>query len=218
MDLVEHKRMLERWSTLPAHGKGTFISDGPIDPDSWRTVGRRVLFLAKEAYGDVGRGNRWDLPTLVRDEWKGPKYKFWWTLGYWAYGIQRLTDGPIPASPISAGLWREVSASVMASALVNVKKSRGRSLSDDDDLRRYVAMDKELLGQQVKCLNPHIVVCCNTWKLLKDEVWPFAERVSERVHRIDDMLVLDYWHPANRFPDVMGYYAALVLLQRALFL
>ena len=109
----------------------------------------------------------WDLPTLVRDEWKGSKYKFWWTLGYWAYGIQQLAEGLIPTSPIAAKLWDEVRESVLASAVVNVKKSRGQSWSNDDDLRRYVAMDKDLIRQQVECLSPHVVVCCNTWNWLK---------------------------------------------------
>ena len=174
------------------------MCDGPIDPDRWLKIERRVLFLAKEAYRGDGSSENWDLPKLVREEWEGPKYKLWWTLGYWAYGIQRLTNGPIPSNPKDGQLWKEVTESVLASAVVNIKKSGGRSISNDDDLRKYVHEDGDLLKQQVKCLSPHVMVCCNTWHLVKD-VWPPAKQISERVYDIDGMLVLDFWHPANRF-------------------
>ena len=132
MNLQEHKGLLDTWRKLPRHATETFISDGPIDPNCWSTVGRRVLFLAKEAYGDLGHGKSPDLPKLVREEWKGPKYKFWWTLGYWAYGIQRLTKGSIPISPMVGELWGDVTEAILGSAVVNVKKSGGQSSSDND--------------------------------------------------------------------------------------
>ena len=56
----------------------------------------------------------------------------------------------------------------------------------------------------------------NTWRLVKN-LWPCVKQISERVISIDGMLVLDFWHPANRYPDVMGYYTASALLHRALF-
>ncbi len=218
MNLETHQAVLKKWQARPLHTTETFVSDGPIDPNRWLKIERRVLFLAKEAYGEIGPGNTWDLPELVREKWKGPKYKFWWTLGYWAYGIQRLTNGPIPSSPWTGQLWEDkVTESVLASAVVNIKKSGGRSQSNDDNLKQYVSEDGDLLKQQVECLSPHVMVCCNTWDLVKKDVWPHAEQISERVYRVDGMFVLDYWHPANRFPDTMSYHAALVLLHRALF-
>ena len=216
MDLKKHQELLNNWRARPTHAIETFISDGPIDPNRWLRVKRRVLFLAKEAHGEMGRGKTWDLPELVRDDWKGPKYKFWWTLGYWAYGIQRLTDGPIPSSPMAGQLRNEVTESVLASAVVNIKKSRGRSSSNSEDLLQYVTADGDLLKQQVACLSPHVVICCNTWHLVKD-LWPHVKQISERVVSIDGILALDFWHPANRYPDVMSYYTASTLLHRALF-
>ena len=112
--------------------------------------------------------------------------------------------------------WEEVTEALLASAVVNVKKSGGRSSSSDDDLRRYVVEDGDLLKKQVACLNPHVVVCCNIWHLVREDVWPHAKRVSELVHSMDGMLVLDFWHPANQYPNVMNYYTALALLHQAL--
>ena len=47
-------------------------------------------------------------------------------------------------------------------------------------------------------------------------MWPRAKWVSELVYSIDGMLVLDFWHPANQYPNVMNYYTALALLHQAL--
>ena len=216
MNLETHKAVLEKWRARPIHATSTFVSDGPIDPNRWLKIEPRVLFLMKEAYGDTGPGETWDLPELIREDWKGPKYKLWWTLGYWAYGIQRLTNGPIPSNPWDDQRWEQVRESVLGSAVVNIKKSRGRSQSNNDDLRRYVFKDGDLLKRQVKCLSPHVMVCCSTWNLVKD-LWPQTEEISERVYRIDGMQVLNFWHPANRYPDVMNYYTLAVLLHRAMF-
>ncbi len=209
MNLEEHQILLSDWQER--YPDGMFISDGPIDASRWRNTKRRVLFLAKEAYGDTGPGG---LPQLLK-EWDGPKHKFWWTLGYWAYGIQRLSNGRLPSNPKYEEEWNEVKESVLASAVVNIKKAHGRSRSEDDDLREYIRGDGDLLRQQVESLGPHIVVCCNTWHLV-EELWPHAVRISEQVLRIDGMVVLDFWHPANHYPDVLCYYAALALLQRVL--
>ena len=216
MNLEAHRDIMKKWQTCPPHATETFISDGPIDPNRWIKIERRVLFLAKEAYGETGPGTTWDLPKLVREEWKEPKGKFWWSLGYWAYGIQRLTEGPIPSSPMVNKRWDEVTEAMLASAVVNIKKSCGRSASSDDDLLQYVVTDGALLKKQVAYLSPHVVICCKTWHLVKD-LWPHAKPISEQVHTIDDMLVLDFWHPANHYPNVMNYYTALVLIHRALY-
>lgn len=155
MNLKKHDELLNNWRAR--YADATFISDGPVDTNQWLSVERRVLFLAKEAYGDLGSSQTWGLPHLIR-EWQGPKHKFWWTLGYWAYGIQRLTHGPIPPNPNYEEKWEEVRESVLASAVVNIKKARGCSSSKDDDLRQYVRNDGGLLRQQVEGLNPHVVV------------------------------------------------------------
>ena len=216
MNLKRHDALLRQWRKRPRHATEGFVSDGPMDPNRWKKIERRVLFLAKEAY-DKDNGPGWDLPELVREEWNGPRGNFLWTLGYWAYGIQRLTGGPIPSSPWTCQLWEEVKESLLASAVVNIKKSGGRSTSNDDDLRKYVSEDGNLLEQQVRCLDPHVVVCCKTWPLVNQEVWPQAEHISERVYRKNGMLMLDFWHPSYRCPKVMKYYTVAVLLHQALF-
>ncbi len=217
MNANDHKKILEDWQERPLYKSKEFISDGPIDWERWKNIEYRVLFLAKEVNARVGEN--WSLPDSIRCNWGGPKYKIWWTAAYWAYGIQNLSQDSIPPNPKFKELWDDVREAFLSTAIVNVKKREGGPSSDDEDLRKYIddEEDKDLLRKQVNCLNPNFVVCCNTWNLIQDQnVWPNAKEISERVLKIDDMLVLNFWHPANFYPSVMNYYTVLALLQRAL--
>ena len=215
MNSDDHEIILEDWQERPQYKNKEFVSDGPIDWERWNKTEWRVLFLAKEV--NAGEGKNWSLPETIRCEWGGPRFKIWWTAAYWAYGIQNLSQDLLPPNPKYKELWDEVEEAFLSTAIVNIKKREGGPSSDDDDLSKYVDEDgdKNLLRKQVSCLNPNFVVCCNTWHLVKD-VWPNAEKVSEQVYKIDDMLVLDFWHPSNRYPDVMNYYTALALLHQVL--
>ena len=70
MNLKMHQAALEKWKKRPLHATETFVFDGPIDPDRWLKIERRVLFLAKEAYRGDGSSESWNLPELVREEWQ----------------------------------------------------------------------------------------------------------------------------------------------------
>ena len=90
-NLDAHKDVLRKWQARPPHDTETFVSDGPIDPNRWLEIERRVLFLAKEAHWEGRRDKTWDLPKLIREEWKGPRKKLWRTLP----GILGLRDPTI---------------------------------------------------------------------------------------------------------------------------
>ena len=47
-NLDAHKDVLRKWQARPPHNTETFVSDGPIDPNRWLEIERRVLFLAKK--------------------------------------------------------------------------------------------------------------------------------------------------------------------------
>ena len=59
MNLKTHRDVLEKWQAGRLHATETFVSDGPIDPNRWLKIERRVLFLAKEAYRDIEPGKTW---------------------------------------------------------------------------------------------------------------------------------------------------------------
>ena len=46
---------------------------------------------------------------------------------------------------------------------------------------------------------------------------PYNENLYYTI-RLDqrDVLVLDYWHPVNQYPDIMNYYSLMAIYQKAL--
>jgi len=212
-----HERLLAEWQERPHHKGEVFISDGMIDPERWEDSSKRsILFLLKEAYGEPDLSESWDLCSLIRDEWKGPKYKLWWTAAYWAYALQEYNSNRTPPFPAYDSVWGESGErpreALLCSSVVNIKKSRGKPSSDPEDIRNYVDLDGDLVVRQVGLLAPDIVVCGGTWDYVKG-LWPGAVRVSERVLRVDEVPFVDFWHPANHYPNVLNYYGLCGIVQ-----
>jgi hypothetical protein len=138
-----NKQILEELSKKEHHiGKG-FISDGIIDESRWNNSKIKIMFLLKEAYGD--QKEDWDITKLIRDEWKGPKHKIWWTASYWLYAIHKTSSEMIQDLPSSVPDFDLCKEYLLSTSIVNIKKSFGTSSSNDEDLWRYVEWDKELL-------------------------------------------------------------------------
>ena len=93
-------------------------------------------------------------------------------------------------------------------------------------IRSYAAFDAKRLLEQLQLCNPTVIVCCYTGSAL-DIIWEkttgsvvrtpynanlyYTIRLNQR-----DVLVLDYWHPANQYPDIMNYYSLMAIYQVAL--
>jgi len=90
---LEYEAFLKQWENQPRHANCAFIADGIIDESRWSTSKRKTMLLLKEAYtfDDESHKNGFDLRVLIRDVWKGPKYKMWWTAAYWCYAVHNAT-------------------------------------------------------------------------------------------------------------------------------
>ncbi|HQR03590.1 MAG: hypothetical protein JSR19_02105 [Proteobacteria bacterium] len=212
--MESHEALLDRWSKQPHHkGKG-FIRDGIIDPELWGRAPRKVLLLLKEAYDEPGVTEGFDLREVIRDEWKGPRYKIWWTAAYWCYAIHHASSC-IPALPESDRDYAAAGHSLLSSATINIKKSHGRSTSDDTEIGHLAQRDGEFLRAQVETIDPCVVICGNTWWAIR-HLWPDAELIyGGLVWRVRSRLFIDFWHPANRFPNALNYYALGCLVQNS---
>jgi hypothetical protein len=207
-----HENLLSEWRDLEHHvGKG-FILDGIIDPIRWSAASRRVLLLLKEAYDEPGVTEGYDLRTVIRDRWKGPKYNIWWKAAYWCFGAH-ANDG-FPEMPADDAAYSGASEALLSSAIANVKKSNGRSESSDEEIAQYARRDGDYLKRQVELIDPGIVICGNTWAAVR-HLWPAARKVIDLVWENDGTLIVDFWHPANQFPNKLNYYSLGFLLHRA---
>ena len=219
MDANELSDLLRQWADEEFHTGKPFIYDGIIDPEKWAKSFRKVLLLLKEAYPYDEKTTRdgFDLCSLIKDEWKGVKYKMWKSAAYWCHAVQHTSSRPLDFCLIKDNM-DALSESLLSSAVVNIKKSDGHSVSDDSDLKHYVDHDHEKIRKQVDLIGPNIVICCNTWHLVKDKVWPEtigAYKIYDRVWKVGTYHIIDYWHPANQFPDVLQYYGLNSILMNS---
>lgn len=204
--------LMKQWSEKDLHKGRSFIADGIIDYSRWEKSDRKILLLFKEAYGDYD-----DLCRLIRDEWKGPKYKLWWTVSYWLYAIQKITKNSCPIFPNDESEFDECIEYLLSSAIVNIKKSSGKSSSEYDDIITYAKEDSSLLEKQVLLINPDIILCGYTFEPFKTFWKKPLNKVGNTgfIFKSEGLTVIDFWHPSNHYPNHLCFYALCSILQEA---
>ena len=100
----------------------------------------------------------------------------------------------------------------LASAIVNVKKSGGTSTSDARDIQSFVERDASLIQEQIRLIDPQIVICGGTWECTQ-MLWPDATYIYDMVWRTTDRYFIDFWHPGDWTPEQALYYSLAAILQ-----
>lgn len=209
-DAAEHEKILKVCREREHHQGRGFVADGPIDPALWPDAQPRVLLLLKEAYWD--QSTEWDLCNALRREWGGPRWQIWWRAAYWVRGIQALWRGNHVDPNRSESNDADATSALFSAAVVNVKKSGGTSQSEHEELVQAVARDGDVILDQVRILSPDIIVCGGTWEIASNLLT--ADQLEDRIWHKDDVLLIDFYHPANRYPNALNYYALLYLVRR----
>lgn len=206
------------------HSSNVFIRDGVICPEQWFSSSQEVcpLFLLKEAYG----GDKdWD---LVQDRLMSQEKikKMWNRISHWTYGLAATTADCIAPYISDLPVGHFGNTYLRQAAAVNIRKSGGGKNSSMDVIRSYAAFDAKRLLEQLQLCDPTVIVCCYTGSAL-DIIWkettgsvvrtPYNENLYYTIRLNQrDVLVLDYWHPANHYPDIMNYYSLMAIYQMAL--
>lgn len=206
------------------HSSNVFIRDGIICLEQWFSQSQKVrpLFLLKEAYG----GDKdWD---LVQDHLMGQEkiIKMWNRISHWTYGLCATSADCIASYIPDLPVGSFGNTYLRQAAAVNIRKSGGEKNSSIDVIRSYADFDAKRLLEQLQLCDPTVIVCCYTGSAL-DIIWkeatgrvvrtPYNENLYYTIRLNQrDVLVLDYWHPANQYPDIMNYYSLMVIYQMAL--
>ena len=200
------------------HRNSVFIKDGVVCPKKWFSNNIRPLYLLKEAYGG---DEDWD---LIKD-WLlsgNQMTKMWNRVAQWTEGIMTTTSTAInPYNKYKSGTLaeNEIFSNV---AVINIKKSKGTKNSNWEEIEKYAEYDRAELLQEIEICDPTIIVCGYTAKPLEiilgnnfRKEWNknCFYHVTLNNH---DVLVIDYWHPANQYPDIMNYYTLMNIYQLAL--
>ena len=212
----ETEKLFKKWRTGDLHQNELFIEDGVVNPNIYYACEDRILFLLKEAYSD---DEEFCLTEYLADKGKGIP-AMWRRVTEWTKLIVEALNGNIGKALFKRNgeFERLGNEYLQRIAVVNIKKSGGKSNSGNDDLQKYVDKDAEELLAQLKICDPTIIVCGNVeqylrqiLKLDKKEL-EFGEYV-EREHFIyhfelngHDVKVISYWHPSNYYPNLMNYY------------
>ena len=208
------------------HRSNRFIRDGIVndEPEKWYSQECRPLFLLREAYGgDQG----WDIRAYVRSVAdrvrKDRSWPTWYNVTRWAYGILKTSaDGDFPSLPDNSIITTKSNGHPLKQiAVVNIKKSNGQKTSKLGDLMRYAEYDATEIWQEIKLIDPTVIISANA-KKIQDTL---AEKNGFTIDRQDwtshleinnhKVILIEYWHPANRHPMIMNYYALMAMYQRA---
>lgn len=211
------------------HGKNRFICDGIIDADSWKEPKRKILFVLKEAYHkEVCHDNRSEFNLSASLKEDGPWGAVWKRCAEWISGIYRA-DCSNPLPPYKDLNWDEANLYLRRCAVLNLKKSDGNTSSCMDEIAAYACHDRLEIAQQIKIINPDIVICGSVFYLLNKCVYDgnllgegaFSGQWNDNWYYWTTALtgkptlVIDFYHPANRFPAVLNYYALMGVYHQA---
>lgn len=207
------KELFIEWKKREIHKNSVFIEDGIIDVDYWNQSKVKTLFLLKEAYSPKNVG--FDLCSLVRqwliDDNIPRKGGTWPNIARWSYGIKHtIYSGATKQFPDR----RQERLALREVAVVNIKKSCGKRSSKREDLISYIDSDFDLLMKQINLIRPNVVVCANTFGLIKSNLLEDIKKISDRVywHRRLECFFVDFWHPAAIFPHQLTYHALCSLV------
>ena len=93
---------------------------------------------------------------------KGEQHGVWYALARWAVGRQ---DGFPPYEPIASDRLR-LNAALRRLAVINLKKISGGASADGSEINRFAVRDRALLRQQIRALDPEMILACGTFDVL----------------------------------------------------
>lgn len=223
--------------TFDVNHEDSFITDGIVCPEEWFKKDNkfRPLFLLKEAYDTNGKG--FDLikeQLATEDKLSGTWiYVTDWTWGLFNTTAKVIADYSKAPSCLGKkeGYDKYNNEMLRKIAVINCKKSGGKSKSKYEEILGYADFDREELKREIEICDPTIIICGYTataleYILKSDEDltrYNFREkqgRNSNLYYHIElnghDVLVIDYYHPQNRYPAIMRFYGLVGLYQMAL--
>lgn len=199
--------------------KNVFISDGIVNKDVWNNQsGKKILYILKEAYGET---EDWSLTKWLSQ--KRPSSSIWKRVIEWTYGILNTNESLI--AKYSPDIYERNSDLFNNIAVVNLKKSAGKSSSSYGEIKAYAIADSAEIKKQLSIIDPDIIVCGSTFDALNhvygEKIRPDGAHCDNWFYYTNvisggNTLVIDYYHPANHYPALANYYAVTNIYQQAL--
>ncbi|GBE39288.1 hypothetical protein BMS3Bbin08_01910 [bacterium BMS3Bbin08] len=197
--------MEEIWDKWQRHYKNSpedinrICKDGILNTEEFKSAKPKILFIMKEVNDFAGK----DLRVLLKD---GPCFKMWHTVARWAAGIWK--GFPEYKKVNNSDLMREALSKI---ATINLKKVSGESSALWSQINAYAHRDRELLREQIRQINPDIIIACGVFEIL---IWlldldvdpnePYKSPIKDNKR---NAYVIPWKHPAGRFNNEKSYNA-----------
>lgn len=205
----KENELFEEW----AKDRKDLVKDGVMDEKSYEDTDIKILFVMKEV-NDPG-GGKWDLKKFIRD---GALRQTWDNITRWVKGIRNL-DKNLNWEKELATITPEQRKEILKSICVmNLKKSPGGYITDNDLLAKIATEDKEYLKKQFSLYNPDIIICCgSSTNYIFNSLIDFAKKLDWKMtsrgilfHEFSpDKYLISFAHPEARIQDCLLYYGLI---------
>ena len=210
---AEMESLFQEWEAAHKQkGYERFIRDGIVSPKDWYGQPTpKICYLLKEAYS---KDKGYDLAKKLKND---NPWQMWKKVAVWTEAIfQAFGDGKeYDQKRIQANIRQNINRI----AVINVKKSNGQSKSNYKELKKCAIEDSSFLRRELDIINPDIIVCGYTshclrailgddWKNNKTDMTLFGEWNGK--------MVIDYYHPASKYPHRVNYYALMSICRLAI--
>lgn len=211
----EADKLFLKWRKKNNHiNAERFNRDGIVNFEKWDAQEKKILFVLKEAYGEGG-----DYDLCAELAAKGPWGNIWNRVAEWTYGILNTTENEI--APYTALKNETPNTYLNKIAVMNIKKSNGKPMSDNKDLMSYAEEDCKELAEQFGLINPDVVVCGYTFDFINFALGMTIDKTNnpnENWYYYDQngRIFIDFFHPASQYPALLSYYGIANIYQQAL--
>ena len=213
----EIEELFKKWKSSVDTNDTAFITDGVMDPEIWFKQNERILFVLKEAYSEEG-ANDWDLAkdhVLLKNPFG--RRATWRNISLWTKGLKNPYADYEPNDDELKVFGNRYLHSIAA---INIKKYNGKNTSDDEDINYYAVNEKDYIKREIELCDPSVIVCCNTAFALNNVIdYNYEKRNSQLFYYTyingHEVIVIDFYHPANQYPKIMNYLTLCSIYQRA---
>lgn len=209
--------LYKEWKSRVNSNNTPFVTDGVMDPEQWFKRAERIMFVIKETYSDKHEKD-WDLAAdhVLSNEKIGQK-TIWRNISLWAKGMQYICSDYNPYDKDLESFGNEYLHRI---AVLSIKKYNGTSTSNDEDIIHYADQEKDLIEKEIEICDPNVIVCCGTAKALSKVIdFNYEQKNNECFYHTfingHEVIVIDFFHPDNRYPKIMNCFTLCSIYQRA---
>ena len=198
--------LLEHWKEKLFSETSRFNEDGIVDVETWDSMEfPKILYVLKETNNLDGSLVKW----LMQPGSPASYGALWPRIAEWTKAIHNPMLPYCYSPSDTQNMLKNV-------AIMNIKKTPGGGTANPESITQHVKDNWDLISQQIELIDPDVVVFCGTWGFVSQVNSDWKERISPEkcfwrtefpyTNTSKRRLLIEFWHPAARYPAVLMYY------------